>query len=144
MGFKLRGGRKIPESKWSLSDDDSCWTSVSDDLHGGLVLQIVQEGSNGTIHATVRHIGIPKGGEDRVELHLETKSLPHIAIGQQWCRKASRRIIIKHDELVTTKSREYRALSRKSTPGSLTSGSVEDFGPSQRRTPKFRTRRRRP
>ena len=143
MGFKLRGGRKIPESKWIRNSDESHLSSISEDLHGGQVVQTAQKLVTGEWNAQVVHTGHRKWSEEIEKLSEETKKFSSADAALGWCRKRARSIIIRHDEHVTTKSHEYQILARRTTSGSLAPGSVEDFGASQRPNERFRTRRRR-
>jgi hypothetical protein len=142
MGFKIRGGRKIPESKWIFNPDENARTSISEDLNGGQVVQLIVRSIDGSWEAQVRHHGIQKWTTEAVLLSEELKAHLTADAAKSWCRKRSRALIIRHDDEVTTKPGEYRVLSRQTTPGALAPGAVEDFGPSQKAMERFRARRR--
>jgi hypothetical protein len=143
MAFKLKGGKRVAHSKWSFDDESSTWKSRATDGNDGFLIQTIIILDSGKCEARVQHNGHHKFTKDLVSLSTEVKLLDHLDAAKQWCRTKSNSLAARHDSKIEMKPDDFRTLSQRTASGPLSPGSAEDFGPAQRPTPKFRTRKKR-
>jgi hypothetical protein len=143
MSFKIKGGRVVVHSKWALSDDEKEWNSVGNDCNGGQLIQRVHKRDTGTWLASFVHLGHVKFSAEIVELESLEKVCKNLDSAKGWCRKMANGRAFRHDRDIELTPDDFRFLSHQTTPGSIAPGDIEDFGPNQRPTQKFRTKRRR-
>lgn len=143
MTFKLKGGKRVAHSKWAVDTDGLSWISTTPDGNNGVLNQRIVELDQGKFSAHVVHNGHPKFSKEIQELSVEQKDFDQLEAAKQWCRTRAIGIAVNHDKLLEMRPEDFRSLSVRTAGGSLSPGSVEDFGPSQRPVPSFRKRRKR-
>ena len=143
MAFKLKGGKRVAHSKWIFDEDSSTWRSTATDGNDGFLIQTIIVLDSGKCEARVQHNGHQKFSKNVEPLSSEVKVLDHLDAAKQWCRTKSNSLAARHDNKIEMKPEDFRTLSQRTGSGPLSPGSIEDFGPAQRPTPRFRTRKKR-
>ena len=143
MGFKLKGGRTVTHTKWTLEKDGITWASVGSDCNDGSMFQTVTPQDDGTATASVLHIGRLKFSKEIVELTRLQKVCRNTDSAKGWCRKTANGLASKHDRMIEMQPDDFRKRSLETSTGPLSPGSEVDFGASQRPIEKFRSKRQR-